>query len=157
MHRRGSLGSHIHVPGFSHRSARESQGNNLTEEAGDYLRMFLRCNSTDQLRAMDCDISVKDLHQMMQHGHKNITIDHHNKKPDGTRQSIRKGVSQHLFSMKKHRIRSKEKEQERAGRLESLEPATVADETVSYEVETIVEIFEETTADNDGDELEVHK
>ena len=42
----------------------------------------------DQLKAMDSDISIKDLHK---DGHKNISIDQLNEKPYGTKQSIRKG------------------------------------------------------------------
>ena len=67
-------------------------------------RLFLKCHSMDQLKAMDSDISVKDL---LRDGHKNITIDQHNEKPDRTKQSKRKGASQQLFGIERQRIRGK--------------------------------------------------
>jgi hypothetical protein len=70
-------------------------------------RLFLKSHSLDQLEAMDNDMSDKDLPKMMQHGRKNITIEQHNKKPGRTRQIIREEECQQLFSIERHKIRSR--------------------------------------------------
>ena len=75
----------------------------------------------DQLEAMDSNISVKDLIMMMQQGRMNGTIDKHNEKPDGKRQSIRRGESQQLYVTEKYRIRNTKKEQEMANMLYRLD------------------------------------